>query len=308
MLCEGRVVIVTGAGRGIGRGEALEFAHQGAKVVVNDVGVSLGGETEASTPAEDVVAEILAAGGEAVANHEDVADFDGAKRLVQSAVEHFGDLHVVVNNAGIVRDRLVVNMEPDEWDAVIRVHLRGTFAVSRHAAAYWREQSKRGVEVDARLINTSSASGLYGNFGQANYGAAKAGIGGFTIVAAMELERYGIMVNAIAPAAATRMNEGLSYSEPARLAWEAGSTEFVPLDPENIAPLVVWLGSTKSRGITGEMFNVIGGEISIAERWHAGPAVDKGARWDPAELGDVIPGLVAASMRHATTRGDGRGG
>ncbi|MEV1170298.1 SDR family oxidoreductase [Nonomuraea sp. NPDC049784] len=289
-IVEGRVVIVTGAGRGIGRGHALEFARQGAKVVVNDLGAEVDG-TGTSAAAAEVVAEIEAMGGQAVVNGEDVSDFDGAERLVRSAIDHFGGLDVLVNNAGILRDRMLVNMTADEWDAVIRVHLRGTFAPLRHAAAYWRARAKAGEPVDARIINTTSSSGIYGNPGQGNYGAAKAGIAGLTVIAAKELERYGVTVNAVAPAALTRMTSGLM---------PAGATG---ADPDDIAPLVVWLASTEARGITGRVFNVRAGVISVAEGWHAGPGVDKGSRWDPAELGSVIPALVEKAAPNALTNG-----
>jgi NAD(P)-dependent dehydrogenase (short-subunit alcohol dehydrogenase family) len=297
-IVEGRVVIVTGAARGIGRGHALEFAGQGAKVVVNDLGAEVDGTGSSTGPAGDVVEQIRAAGGQAIANGEDVSDFDGAKRLVESAVEHFGDLHVLVNNAGILRDRMLVNMTADEWDAVIRVHLRGTFAPLRHAAAYWRARSKSGSEVDARVINTTSSSGIYGNPGQGNYGAAKAGIAALTVIASRELERYGVAVNAIAPAALTRMTEGL---RPERTMSAPG--EFDPAAPENVAPLVVWLASASARGITGRVFNVRGGTISVAEGWHAGPRIDKGARWNPADLDDVIPALVDKAQPNALQDG-----
>ncbi|MER7363174.1 SDR family oxidoreductase [Nonomuraea wenchangensis] len=289
-IVDGRVVIVTGGARGIGRGHALEFARQGAKVVVNDLGAEVDG-TGSSGAAADVVAEIEAMGGEAIVNGEDVSDFDGAQRLVRAAVERFGDLHVLVNNAGILRDRMLVNMTADEWDAVIRVHLRGTFAPLRHAAAYWRGKAKAGEPVDARIINTTSSSGIYGNPGQGNYGAAKAGIAGLTVIAARELERYGVTVNAVAPAALTRMTENLM---------PAGAKG---ADPDDIAPLVVWLASAEARGITGRVFNVRGGAISVAEGWHAGPGVDKGSRWDPAELGAVVPGLVEKAAPNALTNG-----
>jgi NAD(P)-dependent dehydrogenase (short-subunit alcohol dehydrogenase family) len=297
-LCDGRVVIVTGAGRGIGREEALEFAREGARVVVNDVGVARDGTGEDATPAQEVVDEIKALGGEAVANYDDVSDFDGAKRLVQTAVESFGTLDVLVNNAGILRDRMLVNMSIDEWDAVIKVHLRGTFATTHHAANFWRERSKAGEAVDARLINTSSSSGIYGNVGQTNYGAAKAGIASFTVIAAMELARYGVTVNAIAPAALTRMTEDL-------VRWQGSDDEaqWDPRDPSNVAPLVVWLGSAESREVTGRVFNVKGGYVSVAEGWVAGPAEDKGARWEPGELGEVIPRLVAAARSNSDTSG-----
>lgn len=290
-IVEGRVVIVTGAARGIGRGHALEFARQGAKVVVNDLGAEVDG-TGSSGAAAEVVAEIEAMGGGAIVNGEDVSDFDGAERLVRSAVDHFGTLDVLVNNAGILRDRMLVNMTADEWDAVIRVHLRGTFAPLRHAAAYWRSKAKAGERVDARIINTTSSSGIYGNPGQGNYGAAKAGIAGLTVIAARELERYGVTVNAVAPAALTRMTENL-MPKGASLA----------ADPDDIAPVVVWLSSAEARAITGRVFNVRAGVISVAEGWHAGPGVDKGSRWDPAELGSVIPALVEKAAPNALTNG-----
>ena len=288
-ICQGRVVIVTGAGRGIGRGHALEFARQGAKVVVNDLGAEVDGTGSSAGPAGEVVEEIRGMGGEAVANGDDVADWEGAQRLINTAVETFGRLDVLVNNAGILRDRMLINMTAEEWDAVIRVHLRGTFAPARWAATYWRERAKEGQTNDARIINTSSSSGIYGNAGQTNYGAAKAGIASFTIIAAMELGRYGVTVNAIAPGALTRMTEGLGMGRAAAQKPE----EFDARAPENVAPLVVWLGSPESAGITGRVFNVAGGRISVAEGWHTGPGVDKGDRWDPAELGKVVPDLVA---------------
>jgi NAD(P)-dependent dehydrogenase (short-subunit alcohol dehydrogenase family) len=244
------------------------------------------------------VTQIREAGGEAVANGDDVSDFEGARRLVESALTHFGDLHVLVNNAGILRDRMLVNMSAEEWDAVIRVHLRGTFAPLRHAAAYWREQSKAGVQVDARVINTTSSSGIYGNPGQANYGAAKAGIAGLTVIASRELERYGVAVNAVAPAALTRMTEGL---RPDRTAAEPGA--FDPSAPENIAPLVVWLAGHAARGVTGRVFNVRGGVISVAEGWHAGPAADNESRWELSQLDQVIPALVDKARPNALQNG-----
>ncbi|MDR8413170.1 SDR family oxidoreductase [Nonomuraea sp. 3-1Str] len=296
-IAEGRVVIVTGAARGIGRGHALEFARQGAKVVVNDLGAEVDGTGSSPGPAGEVVEEIRAMGGEAVADGADVSDFEGARRLVTSAVERFGDLHVLVNNAGILRDRMLVNMTAEEWDAVIRVHLRGTFAPLRHASAYWRARSKAGERVEAAVINTTSSSGIYGNPGQGNYGAAKAGVAALTIIASQELARYGVTVNAVAPAALTRMTEGLGGPR------RPVEGPFDPADPDNVAPLVVWLGSARAREVTGRVFNVLGGRISVAEGWHAGPGVDKGARWDPAELDDVIPALVAKAAPNARTDG-----
>ncbi|WP_329454071.1 SDR family oxidoreductase [Streptomyces sp. NBC_01497] len=297
-VMDGRVVIVTGAARGIGRGHALEFARQGARVVVNDLGAEVDGSGASSGPAGEVVREIRDAGGEAVANGDDVADFDGARRLVESTVERFGDLHVLVNNAGILRDRMLVNMTADEWDAVIRVHLGGTFAPLRHAAAYWRAQAKAGVRVDGRVINTTSSSGIYGNPGQANYGAAKAGIAGLTVIASRELERYGVAVNAVAPAALTRMTKGLRPDRvaPAPDAFDASA-------PENIAPLVVWLAGPSAHGITGRVFNVRGGSISVAEGWHAGPGAEKESRWELSELDEVIPAMVGKARPNASQNG-----
>jgi len=291
-ICEGRVAIVTGAGRGIGRGHALELARQGAHVVVNDLGGSMSGDGSDKGPAQAVVDEIEAAGGVAVANTDDVADFEGAKRLVDQAVEVFGRLDVLVNNAGILRDRMLFNMSEAEWDAVIRVHLKGTFAPSRWAAEHWRERAKAGETNDARIINTSSTSGLFANPGQSNYGAAKSGIASMSIIAAKELGKHGVTVNAIAPGARTRMTENLARaagrSEPAEGEWD-------PRAADNIAPLVAWLASPESSGITGQVFLVGGGRINIAEGWRRGPGVDNGARWDPADLGKVVPDLVSQS-------------
>jgi len=298
-LCEDRVVVVTGAGRGIGREHALEFARQGADVVVNDVGSEVDGTGASVGPAQDVADEVRALGRRAIVNSDDIADEAGAARLIDTAIEEFGRLDVLVNNAGILRDRMLINMTYAEWDAVIRVHLRGTFGPSHFAARHWRERSKAGESVDARIINTTSPSGIYGNTGQTNYGTAKAGIASFTIIAAKELARYGVTVNAIAPGAATRMTIPL----------RAGGTtqpppgSFDPSAPDNIAPIVVWLGSRESAGITGRVFNVRGGRISVAEGWHAGPHTEQDRRWDPAELGDVIRALVADARPNADMRG-----
>jgi NAD(P)-dependent dehydrogenase (short-subunit alcohol dehydrogenase family) len=286
--CTDRVVIVTGAGRGIGRAHALSFAAKGAKVVVNDVGVGLDGSGPDEGPAQQVVDEITAAGGTAVANRDDVADFVGAQRLVEQAVSEFGGLDVLVNNAGFLRDRMLVSLGEQEWDAVVRVHLKGHFAPLHHAAGYWRERSKAGEEVDARVVNTSSGAGLLGSIGQANYSAAKAGIAGLTLVAAAELGRYGVRVNAIAPAARTRMTEQAF----ADMMTQPGSG-FDAMAPENVSPLVVWLGSLESRDVTGRVFEVEGGKITVAECWRHGPSIDKRDRWDPEEIGPVVEKLLA---------------
>ena len=288
-ICDGRVVIVTGAGRGIGREEALLFAAEGAKVVVNDLGKEMDGSGNPQPVAQQVVDEIVAAGGEAVANSDDVSDWEGAQRLINTAIDTFGRLDTLVNNAGILRDRMLVNMTEEEWDAVIKVHLKGTFAPSRWAAAYWRERAKAGETNDARIVNTSSSSGLYANPGQTNYGAAKSGIATFTQIAAKELKNYGVTVNAIAPGARTRMTEQLMA---ARGAPEPKPDEFDRRDPANVAPLVVWLGSGLSKDVTGQVFNVAGGMVGVAESWGRGPSEDKKDRWTPAELSDIVPKLV----------------
>lgn len=299
-MCEGRVVIVTGGGRGLGRAHALEFARQGAAVVVNDLGGDVHGRGGSSEAADSVVAEIRALGGRAVANYADAADPEGARSVVQTALSEFGRLDVLVNNAGILRDRMLVNMDRPEWDEVVRVHLGSTFSCTREAAAHWRAEAKAGRSVDARVINTSSPSGLYGNVGQANYGAAKAGIAAFTVIAATELARYGVTVNAIAPGARTRMTEDLAVLDGAR----ADGDGFDAMAPENVSPLVVWLGGPHSAGVTGRVFNVWGGRISVAEGWRAGPGVDKGARWEVGELTEVVPGLVERAAPNANMWGE----
>lgn len=297
-LCEGRVAIVTGAGRGIGRAHALELARHGAKVVVNDIGVALDGSAGAGGAARDVVAEIRARGGEAIANEDDVADWTGAERIVKSAVESFGGLDVLVNNAGFVRDRMLVGTSEEEWDTVIRVHLKGHFCMTRHATAYWRERFKGGANVDARVINTSSGAGLQGSVGQSTYSAAKAGILALTLVEAAELGRYGVTANAIAPAARTRMTEDVFAEMMAKP--ESG---FDKMAPENVAPLVAWLASTESRAVTGRVFEISGGKISVADGWREGPAIDKGARWEATEIGACVRDLLAQAVPAATVYG-----
>jgi len=302
-LCKDRIVVITGAGRGIGREYALEFARQGARVVVNDLGGRGDGSGAASGPAQEVVAEIEAMGGQAVANFDDVADWAGAERMIRTAIDTFGGLDVLVNNAGILRDRTLANMTEDDWDSVIRVHMRGTFAPARHAAAYWRDESKAGRPRVARLINTSSSSGLYCNAGQSNYGAAKAGIAAMSVIAARELERYGVTVNAIYPTAMSRLTEDIFAKRGAE--FTAGAPAgFDPLDAGNIAPLVAWLGSVESGEVTGRVFGVRGGRITVAEGWHAGPRIEKAGRWEAAELGAQIPALVRQAAKNADTSGE----
>ncbi len=287
-LCAGRVVIVTGAGRGLGRSYALAFAREGARVLVNDLGTSLNGVGSDSAAAQAVVAEIRAAGGEALANADDVSEWDSAGRIVASAIEHFGGLDVVVNNAGFVRDRMFVSATVEEWDATLKVHLRGHFCVTRHAVDYWRACAKQGKPVDARIINTSSGAGLNGSIAQSAYSAAKGGIASLTLVQAAELQRYGITANALAPAARTRMTEQ-AFAEKMKRPAEG----FDAQDPDNIAPVVVWLGSSESRGVTGCIFELEGGRIMIDEGWNDGPQVDKHARWQPAEVGAAVRRLLA---------------
>ena len=293
-LCEGRVAIITGAGRGIGREHALMLAAHGAKVVVNDLGGERDGTGASLGPAGDVVREITAAGGQAVANGDDISNFDGAQRMIQQAVSEFGGLDVLVNNAGILRDRMLVNMTEAEWDAVIKVHLKGTFAPAHFAAAYWRDQAKAGKPVDARIINTTSVSGIYGNPGQTNYGAAKAGIAAFTVIAARELKRYGITVNAVAPGALTRMTEDLGMGR-------GNEEEKALLHPRWIAPIVTWLASAESAHITGRVFEASGHVFAVAEGWHRGPTakpVD-----DPTRIGAVATELVEQARKNAGMNG-----
>jgi NAD(P)-dependent dehydrogenase (short-subunit alcohol dehydrogenase family) len=289
-LCEGRVAIVTGAGRGIGREHALSLAYHGAKVVVNDLGGNVDGSGGDLSPAQQVVEEIKAFGGEAVANGDSVSSWEGAQRLINTAVETFGDLHVVVNNAGILRDRMLTNMTEEEWDAVINVHLKGTFAPSRWAAAYWREQSKAGKTLSGRIINTTSVSGIYGQPGQSNYGAAKAGIASFTNIVALEMARYGVTVNAVGPIALTRMTEGLGPAPETDEERDARS-------PRWIAPIVTWLASEESEGVTGRVFEASGQVLAVAEGWVRGPShapVD-----DPTVLGPIVKELLANARRNS---------
>ena len=293
-LCEGRVAIVTGGGRGIGREYCLMLAREGAKVVVNDLGALADGTGADTSPAQQVVAEIKAMGGEAVANGADVSNWDQAKGMIDQAVETFGKLDVLINNAGILRDRMMVNMTEAEWDAVIQVHLKGTFAPAHHAAVYWRELNKTtGAPVNARLINTSSVSGIYGNVGQTNYGAAKMGIAAFTIISARELRRYGVTVNAIAPGALTRLTENLGgpVTEERR---RSG-------DPKWVAPIAVWLASEQSVDVSGRMFEASGGVLAIAEGWHRGPTAQPVD--DPNLLGPIVAEMMAKARKNAGMNG-----
>ncbi|MAI80921.1 MAG: short-chain dehydrogenase [Deltaproteobacteria bacterium] len=289
-LCEGRIVIVTGAGRGIGRAHALEFARQGARVVVNDLGSEDDGSGGSSEPAEEVAELIRNMGGEALVSLSDAADWNQTGALVQETIETFGGLDVVVNNAGFLRDRMFVSCGEDEWDAVLRVHLKGHFCTARHAGEFWRNQSKAGQTVDARIINTSSGAGLQGSVGQSAYSAAKGGIASLTLVQAAEMGRYGVTSNAIAPAARTRMTEAI-FSD--MVAPEDGG--FDENAPENISPLVVWLGSAESKEVTGRVFEVKGGLIGTSDGWRDGPVVDKGSRWEPDEVGAAVHEVLEKS-------------
>ena len=291
MECENRVVIVTGAARGIGREHALAFARAGASVVVNDLGVAADGTLPDHSPAQSVVEEIRAFGGSAVADGHDVADWDGAHAMIQTAIETFGGLDVLVNNAGFVRDRMFVSTSPEEWDAVVGVHLRGHFCPTRHAAAHWRKQAKAGANVSARIINTSSGAGLQGSVGQSSYSAAKAAIAALTLVQAAELGRYGVTANAIAPVARTRMTEAVFADMMAR-----PDDGFDVMDPANISPLVVWLGSLGSGHVSGRVFEVEGGKISVVDGWRPTSSVDLGRRWTSddidAQLGKLLDDAV----------------
>ncbi|WP_295653897.1 SDR family oxidoreductase [uncultured Dietzia sp.] len=293
-ICDGRVVIVTGAGRGIGREHALAFAAEGAKVVVNDLGAGIDGTDVGEHPAEQVVAEIKAAGGEAVINGNDISSWEGARELVQQAIDTFGGLDVLVNNAGFLRDKMLVGMSEEEWDKVTGVHLKGHYAPLRHAAEYWRAESKAGRPRAARVINTSSGAGLFGSVGQGNYATAKAGIALLTIQTAAEMKGYGVTANAIAPSARTRMTTSAGDAMAAQMAApEDGS--FDVMDPANVSPLVVWLGSEESGDVSGRVFEVEGGKVTVCDGWQRAASEDKGAKWDPAELGSVVPRLLSES-------------
>lgn len=287
-LLKGRVAIVTGGGRGVGRAYSLKLAEQGAKVLVNDLGATASGEGSDASPAQEVVNEIKAKGGDAAVNGADVSNFAQAQEMVQQAIDTFGGLDILINNAGILRDRMLVNMTEDEWDAVIKVHLKGTFAPSHHAANYWRIKSKAGEKVDARIINTTSHSALYANIGQANYAAAKAGIASFSQVAARELQRIGVTVNAIAPRAETRMTAGLREWTPEQLERR---------DPEWIASFVTWLASPEASYVSGRVFEVWGYGITVAESWQHGPSME--ASKDPTTLGEGVKKILKFARSNA---------
>jgi NAD(P)-dependent dehydrogenase (short-subunit alcohol dehydrogenase family) len=287
-LCAGRVVVVTGAGRGLGRAHALAFAAEGARLVVNDLGVGLDGTPGPDGPAARVAEEIRAAGGEAVAHGGDIATAEGAASLVRTALEAYGRLDTLVNNAGFLRDRMLVNLDEDDFDAVVRVHLKGHFLPLRHAAAHWRSEAKAGRRPEARIINTGSGAGLLGSVGQGNYSAAKAAVVALTLVAAAELRRYGVQVNAIAPAARTRMTER-TFAD----TMTAPDSGFDAMAPENVSPLVVWLGSPASAGVTGRVFEAEGGRITVMEGWRPGPSTNRDGRWTPAEAGEQARKLLS---------------
>jgi NAD(P)-dependent dehydrogenase (short-subunit alcohol dehydrogenase family) len=306
-LLTGKVAVITGAGRGIGREEALLLAKHGAKVVVNDLGGHFDGTGQSRSPAEDVVKEIRSAGGEAVANFESVTDFKSAKRIVDCAIDNFGKLNIVVNNAGILRDRMIFNMSEEDWDSVVAVHLKGTFNVSRHATAYWREQHKAGNVLNGRLINTSSDSGILGNAGQGNYGAAKAAVAAMAVIIDREMTRYGVTANAIAPVARTRLTVDATPQTAGGMAQKAG--EWDAFTPAHVAPLVAWLGSDDAKDVHGEVFRVGMGNVWLMRGWHTGAKVSKkGSMWEPAELGAKLKEELAKGVTKKESMGEVMGG
>ncbi len=296
-LLEGKVAIITGSGRGIGREEALLMAQQGAKVVVNDLGAHFDGTgAPTASPAQEVVSEIKKMGGEAVANGDSVSDFKAAKRIVECAIDTFGKLNIVVNNAGILRDRMIFNMAEEDWDSVIGVHLKGSFNMSRHACEYWREEHKKGNVLSGRIINTSSDAGLLGNLGQTNYGAAKAALALMAIVIDKEMSKYGVTANAIAPLARTRLTVDATPSTAAFMGREPKEGEFDVFSPRNIAPLVAWLASDEAKDVHGEVFRVGGGTVWMMAGWHTVGKVSQKAVWDPAQLGAKVKGELAKGI------------
>jgi len=304
MLLEGKVVVITGAGRGIGREEAILMAKHGAKVVVNDLGGGFEGSGASRGPAEEVVAEIKKNGGEAVANGDSVSDFKGAQRIIECAVDTFGKLNVVVNNAGILRDRMIFNMSEDDWDSVVAVHLKGTFNCSRHACVYWREQHKVGNVLNGRIINTASDSGLLGNPSQSNYGAAKAAIAAFSIIVDREMAKYGVTVNAIAPVARTRLTIEATPATAALMGQEVAEGQFDVFNPANVAPLVTWLASDDAADVHGEVFRVGGGTVWLMQNWRSAGRVKQAGAWDPAALGAQLRAELAKGITRKETMAD----
>ena len=284
-VCQDRVVIITGAGGGLGAAHAKVFAAEGAKIIVNDIN---------QEAAQKVVDDIKAAGGDAVVNTSDITNYDDSLNAVKQAIDTYGDLHVVLNNAGINRDRMFASMTESDWDAIMAVHLKGHFCITSHAVHYWRGQSKEGKAVDARIINTTSGAGLQGSVGQSNYAAAKAGIAALTLNQAAELARYGITANAIAPAARTGMTTAVESMAQRMAKPDDGSFDYWA--PENVSSLLAWLGSAESASVTGRVFEAEGGKISVADGWRKGPEVDKGARWEPAEVGQAVEKILAEAV------------
>jgi NAD(P)-dependent dehydrogenase (short-subunit alcohol dehydrogenase family) len=307
MLLDGKVAIVTGAGRGIGKEHALLMAKLGAKVVVNDLGAHFDGTgAPTATPAQEVVSEIKKAGGDAVANGDNVADFKAAKNIVDTAIKTFGKLNIVVNNAGILRDRMIFNMDEESWDAVVAVHLKGTFAMARHACEYWREEHKKGNVLNGRIINTASDAGLLGNVGQTNYGACKAAVAVMAIIIGQEMKKYGVTANAIAPVARTRLTVDATPSTAGLMGGEVKEGEFDMWGPQNISPLVAWLASDDAAGCNGQVFRVGGRSVWPMKGWHSAAKVQNSAKaaWDAAELGKAIKAKLAEGITKPETMGD----
>ena len=307
MLLEGKVAIVTGSGRGIGREEALLMAKHGAKVVVNDLGAHFDGTgAPTASPAQEVVSEIKKNGGEAIANGESVSDFKAAKRILECAIDTFGKCNIIVNNAGILRDRMIFNMGEEDWDSVVAVHLKGTFAMSRHASEYWREEHKKGNILNGRIINTSSDAGLLGNVGQSNYGACKAAVAAMAIIIGQEMKKYGVTANAIAPVARTRLTVDATPSTAALMGGNVKPGEFDVFSPANIAPLVAWLASDEAAGVNGQVFRVGGRSVWPMKGWHSATRIKnpKEAAWDPSELGKVVKAELAKGITAPEGMGD----